>query len=271
MKKLADYFHLWPESARAGLQKLGDVRIQEDVDSDPPAKGCDDVVVVANGAKTKTLLRLLGQGYRHVVQQDRPDFAFALLSAAVLVKQPGAFHKNPVGSAIQGAAAAAAKPIEFAEEWRGGDDAAAKVEAAMAFLASVPKTRAFMDHFRLILDEMSSNAVKDARTPETSGCLLRIAATGEKIAIAMSDRLESFPEKKIRDRLRELSRMRLLEIRPDEDSGAGIGIPFMIESSTDFYLSHINGGSGVTVCVVDVKKGLKSLQTVSKNVHLFAG
>ena len=272
MSSIKDFLKLWPEANHAAISAIfNGVTLTQDTDNLPSKKfDLEKTIVVAKNVPPRTLIRLLGSGYRHVIQEDRPDLGYALLTTGLILKKPAVFFKNPVHLLFN---SAGATPEEQAEtkslnlEWAIADSKEARLEEIMNFLSVRPKLKNYRAMILTLLDEMIANAL-DSRLPDPK-CKLQITLSPSRLSFACFDQHTKFPEDEMRARLKQLAAMPKFAVR-EGDRGAGLGIPMMINQCTNFYLTHQTGVGSLTVAAIDLKVPFRDFEITPKNVHLFS-
>lgn len=272
MSSIKDYLKLWPESNHAGITALfSDIAITQDTDNLPSKKfDLEKTIVVAKDIPVRALLRLLGSGYRHIVQENRSDLGYALLTTGMILKKPSLFFANPIQLLFNSAGATAEEKAETKThqiEWAPTDSKEARFEEIMTFLSARPKLKNYRPIILTLLDEMIANAL-DSRL-QNPKCRLQVTLSPSRLSFACFDQHPTFPQEAMRARLKQLAAQPKFEVRPGE-RGAGLGIPMMINQCTNFYLTHQTGVGSLTVAAIDLRLPLRELEVTPRNVHLFS-
>lgn len=271
MNSIKSYLNLWPPQTHPTITTVFDgTKLTHDIDQEPlPEFPFNKAILLCDEAKLRTLMRLLGWGYQHIIQKNRDDFSFSLLSSALILKNPQMFYNKPAAFLFK-SYTDITKEMNFQTleiMWTPQHSKQEKLEEVIRFLSSEKKTKAFEVQIYNLLDEMVSNAL-DPRF-NNPFCKLQVILASDRICFACYDNHASFQEILIRDRLKKLSSKAKFEIK-EGSLGAGLGIPLMMSVSSHFYLCHKPQVGALAVSLIDLRHGLKGLEEQPKNVHIFS-
>jgi hypothetical protein len=271
MNSIKSYLNLWPTQTHPTILSIFEgLKLTHDIDQEPLLEApFNKTIVICQEVQQRTLMRLLGWGYQHVIQEKRDDFSFSLLSTALILKKPHMFYKKPAAFLFK-------SYTDITQEmnvqtldimWTPQHSKQQKLEEIIQFLSQVKKTKSFQLKIYNLLDEMISNALDPRLTNPI--CRLQIILASDRICFACYDNHTHFPDLMIRDRLKKLSSKSKFEIR-ETSLGAGLGIPLMMMASSHFYLCHKPQVGSLAVSLIDLRHGLKGLEEQPKNVHIFS-
>lgn len=225
-------------------------------------------IAALKGIPNRTLFKLIGSGYSHIIQEDRHDFAFALITTAFIISNPMSFYQKPLPYLFKSYndGLSDCKIERVGIEWTNRNDKDKITDHAINFFSQHNKAALYTDHILFLLDEMISNS-SPLLYPDATKKYIFMAYSEDRILIASKDE-NPCQLQPIRDRLKYVSMMENLQVRQGA-GGAGLGIPMMVNSSTNFYFVCDKSGGTLTCALIDMRRGLRDLEEMSKNLHFF--
>lgn len=262
---------LWPTERRKEVLKiLAGISFHRGGD-ELSNKNAVSSICVFDNAPVSEVLRHLGMGFSHVLQRERDDFAFSLLSTALIKKKPKAFFANPFPFLFRSFedGLSEVKPVTASIQWNRPWN---KHEVIEQILEHLSKTRAklYKDVVAANMDELLTNACPE-NEESTAPVSVTMAFAADRLCCAVRDNQREFNLKKVRERLWDLSMKKKWTPNQDETGGAGLGLGLMVSNSTAYYLCHNRGIGTTATFLIDVRKGLRDLETLPKNAHIFEG
>lgn len=262
---------LWPPDRHQQVEPI--LKAVKFVPADPTfpvAEGSRAVIGIGKALLGRQLWTCVGLGYQHILQEDREDFAFSLISTSLIASRPATFAKAPLPFIFRsyndglGEQTVEQKTVL----WKRHEDKVHLIDAARKFFIGNPRTKAYRDVVAQLIDEMVSGSlqVKEDAGPGVENSLT-LAYSADRLCIICSDKRDALPLKDIRKYFFTLSRGNGLPIGAEENIWNRL--PVIVDLSTNFYFySQAFSGSSM-IALIDMRKGLRDLEQYPKNVHLF--
>lgn len=267
-KEIEEYINLYPkdrlDEIRRFFAKIEIVKSNTSAEKEKLKK----VIAVLKATSHQTLLGMLGEGYNHIIQEDRPDFAFALITTAFIVANPTAFYQGPLPFLFKSYndGLTDSKINKIAMAWTSRTDKDKICEQAVEFFSQNHRCEVYMDQILFLIDELISNSspVNDLKKDKKH---IFMAYSADRLLIGNKDsNICLLPP--VRQRLHKLSLKDELEVQQGQ-GGAGLGFPMMINSATNFYFVCDPSGGTLSCALIDMRRGLRDLEITPKNVHFF--
>jgi len=292
MKTVYDaYPHFWSGFDRKELKDLlssvACVKFPSEATQLIAVKSAAQTVIVAENATLKQIAEVIGLGFEHVVQADRPDFPQELLAASLMAARFEAFVHNPVPFFFTGFRdPAQAKSIDanLAVYFKGSTEKTEIIEKLSDFLNQQPKLQAVADLCIQAADEMLANAMYSAPTdskglhlfqdfdrsrpvsyqPAKQGMLFA-SYSDYRVVVGVEDPYGSIDKAKFWQHLTSIMEPGAIAAKRTA-GGAGLGIRFMIGNSANFYVYSDRNKRTVFACGF-LLKGVKANLNVNKHLH----
>lgn len=287
-----EYLSVWPEESRKILKPLLStievMRFPQDTGVISHfAKPAETIVIIEKGG-TKEIMNLLSLGFHHCIQASRSDFAQELLASSMMILRPQAFHNDPVPFFLSGFSGKL-NETQTKESLRlsikRNSEKTTKLNILSDFLNSNAKVAGIYDLVIQVADEMLSNALFSApRDVHGSACYhdldrrtdvimppgkevgLFACFTADRIILGCEDRYGSLERSRLLGHLTHVFNQS--QIAPNEArAGAGLGIRYMIENSSNFYVFSQKGIRSMVICGF-LLKGMKANLMADRHIHL---
>ncbi|MBY0316123.1 MAG: hypothetical protein K2Q26_11420 [Bdellovibrionales bacterium] len=271
VKGIDEYIHLYPhdrlDEIRRFFAKIDMVKSTAAVQQ-AANPNFTKTIAALKAIPNRTLFKMIGSGYSHVIQEDRHDFAFALITTAFIIANPNSFYISPLPYLFKSYndGLTDSKIEKVAIQWKNRGDKDAISNHAINFFSQHHKASLYMEQILFIIDEMISNSAQ-MHNPDNEKRHIIFAYSDDRLLIANRDSNKCIMQP-IRDRLKLVSMMENLQVRQG-DGGAGLGIPMMVNASTNFYFITDKSGGTLTCALIDMRRGLRDLEEMSKNLHFF--
>lgn len=287
------YSKLWPESSLPTLKPILEaVKVARFPSGKDDLRNVDHprTIAVVKELRLKELMRLVGMGFEHIVQEDREDFAQELLTACFMIAQPDTFFRNPIPFFVNGFKTY--KAIDHPDKhlilrFSKPSEKSTLLDWLAVFLDQQPKTNALKDLCIQVADEMVSNVLFNAPTSNKKRLFKDVARTTDlelptsrrgklfacfadhKVVIGCVDSYGSLVQKEMVEYLAKMFNETGNEFRPT-GGGAGLGMKYIIENSGNFYLLVSPGKFTLMACGF-MLRGFQANTNQNKNLHLCFG
>jgi hypothetical protein len=244
-------------------------------------------VVVMHDATLKQAAEVIGLGFEHCVQSNRPDFAQELLAAALMAARFEAFVHNPIPFFFTGfrdPKQAGDVETNLTLPFKGSTEKTELLEKLTTFLHQQPKLQAVSDLCIQAADEMLSNAMYSApvdqngtrlfqdfdRTtpvsyPPAKHGTLFASFSDYRVVVGVEDPFGSLNKAQFWQHLSSILEPGALAAKRTA-GGAGLGIRFMIDNAANFYVYSDKKKRTVFACGF-LLKGVKANLTFNKHLH----
>ena len=250
-------------------------------------KTVSKTVVVMHNTNLKQAAEVIGLGFEHCVQADRPDFAQELLAATLMAARFEAFVRNPVPFFFTGFRdpkqaknidANLTLPFKSSTE---KDDLLTKFQT---FLSQHPKLKAVSDLCTQAADEMLSNAMYSAPIDQQGESIFQdfdratpvsyppgkygtlfASFSDYRVVVGVEDPFGSLNKAQFWQHLSSILKPGALTAKRTA-GGAGLGIRFMIDNAANFYVYSDKKKRTVFACGF-LLKGVKANLNFNKHLH----
>lgn len=292
MKNLFEtYSHLWPAASHEQLKplfsQLDVVHYPADFTALAAVKRPQSTVVVTEGAKVKDLIDLAYKGFEHFIQKDRDDFYQELLASGLMAVRPKAFSENPIPFFFTGflpPKSSKTMSSHLVQEFKTNKSKALLLDRLHTFLGQAKYLSRIRDLCVQVADEMVTNACfsapmlgngqrlfqnmdrkSEVTLPGNHSAVLFATFTEQKVVVGCQDPFGSLSRSELLAHLRNVYRMD--KVFPKETAGAGFGMKYMIDNSSNFYI-YVEKGQKTLVAssfqVGSIKKNLAD----ERHLHL---
>ncbi len=225
---------------------------------------------------------------RHFVQRNRENFFFELFAAALMLKKPATFMKNPAPFFIS----KIAKEIDSSNvnhsieiSFVASNEKDRVMSEILDFIQKHPQINHFTGSVLQVVDEMMMNALYDAPAGRKGGGMyvdldrkmptslkenefakVFLALDQHKLLIGCEDSFGSVNEAKLLKRLHTVYTDPIT--RPlSGTGGAGLGCKIMIENSSGFYVIVNRYSKTLFCCSMPLGTSFIKAQTLPKHFH----
>ncbi|MGE3760320.1 MAG: hypothetical protein AB7H97_21320 [Pseudobdellovibrionaceae bacterium] len=266
----ADLLYLWPNDRYQQVEPiLKDVIFVYADPTSPVAERNKSIIGIGKSLMGPQLWSCIGLGHQHLIQENRDDFAFSLVSTSLIATKSSSFWKSPLPfvfrSYVDGLGEQTVEQMRFV--WKLHDEKNRLIDSCLKFLTGNARTRPYRDTVSQLIDEMISGSLPVDPTLNPAGYnTLTIAYSTDRLCLICKDERDGLPFKDIKKYFFSVSRGENL---PTSGGNIWARLPVVVNLSTNFYYySKIGSGSSMVV-LIDMRKGLRDLESYPKNVHLF--
>lgn len=225
-------------------------------------------------------------GLRHVVQTNRKDFFFDIITSCLLLKRPKHFQDSPIPFFVNNFEGDPNHHLSVRSEkfkFFSTHEKAGLLSKVESFLTQSSKTENFKRTILLIADEMITNALFNAPidirgfhihqgadrakpvSTDRENTLL-ICHDSKRLIIGVTDGYGSVGEQKVLTLLE--NNFRYDKSSPREQSGgAGLGCKMMVDHCSGFYMIVQRSKKTLVCCALPIGVSSKQAELLPKNLH----
>ncbi len=286
-----EFKSIWPVSSHKNLESLiTGVRYlyyPDDFKNIATFRNPETFVVVMRSGDLKSMSEIIKAGFIHIVQINRPDFAQEILTSALMIARPMSFLNNPLPFILSGGTTTEEdKNSELILPFSSTENRGFLLTELEDFLKKKPKTAGVLDLCIQTADELITNALFHApvnskgehiyqyvhrteviRLPDDKKANLFCKFTDYRIVVGCEDFYGSINRGAVINHL--VATLEPEQIKPKSglNSGAGMGLRFMIGNSANFYM-YCNPQKQTLVACAFLTEGMKANLNALKNIHI---
>jgi len=242
------------------------------------------VIILGDSLESDDIARLLREkGLDHLIAEPEGQDEAELMVTTVKLASGDIFGLDkylPWGTKIH------------EREIRSYADKRAALDAVVEHAQSVGARRALMARLEHVTDELLMNALYDApavhhgvstvdriqvvrdggdAAAPVESAVLRYGCDGKYFGVAISDPYGALRKEVIFDHLVRARREHGAPNPADRQGGAGLGLYLILSSVTRFIVNIQPGSRTEVVCLLDLRKSGREMDTCAKSVHIFTG
>ena len=290
----AEYSDLWPEASRRALEPiLAHVpcfRYPQDHAEIASARNPAGTIVIFDNGDIPDIMKIVGLGYEHCLQRQRPDFASELLASSLMVTRPESFMKNPLPFFFTGFQAG--KTVEephITSSFIRAFDKGQILRRLDKFLAQNDRLQGVYDLCMQAADELITNAIfaapidskgkptnrelartRDVILPEGHKANFFCSVSSHRVVVGVEDTFGSFHKPHLLSHL-ENSFLRDQSVpRAANAGGAGLGLHFVVENAANVYI-YCEKRRRSLVAAGFLLEGLRANLAAYKHFHVSFG
>ncbi len=250
------------------LKKFSDAIEITDAASQVSSVHSRNLIRIVEGGSPGEILRLSEiEGNSNVISADRKDFLDELNAAALLLENPGLFHKDPVAAFFpNGLLGKEVLNFQCKAELQ-------KCRSKLGLIIhQVPRAQPLVANILLAINEFSNNSLDaSARaTKEGFEAEIGICFDQNRLIVVARDNVGSLKPRQLINRFFKTENFGIAKtMNMDErKGGAGIGCRLIFDVCQSLYLAVIPQSFTTVVAVFQLGTSQKNLEALGKSLHI---
>lgn len=288
------YYNLWPESRldvlKLILKDVFVIKIPSQISQLSQSVPKKTIIVIEDDNYKFNPINFLRHGFDHIIFQQRKDFTAELLASCMMIYRPKTFTGNPVPFFFNGFSPVASDMLDpnLVFDFSQSSEKQTLLDALNDFLDQDQSTYNIKELCIQSADEMITNAIfnapinsngqrinsglernTDVKMPGGKKGRFFASASGHRAIVGCEDPFGSLQRQTVLERLEEIYNH--TQVSPKGGTGGtGLGLKYMIDNSSNFYLYCDYGKKTVIACAF-LLKGMKANTSPNKHFHISTG